>query len=157
VSDSFRLVALEGERFRALFDRTDAELAAMGARRMIVDDKPGFPCRVSLADGEVGETVILLSYLHHDVPTPYRGIGPIFVRQGVATAHPAVGEVPFMFRHRPLSVRAYDRDGMLVASDVVQGTELEAAILRLFQDPATSYQHVHNAKPGCYNCLVERA
>jgi uncharacterized protein DUF1203 len=157
VSGSFRLVALEAERFRALFERTDAELAAMGAWRMIVDDKPGFPCRVSLADAEVGETVLLLSHVHHDVNTPYRGIGPIFVRQGVATAHPAVGEVPYMFRHRPLSVRAYDKDGMLVASDVVQGTELEAAILRLFADPATSYQHVHNAKPGCYNCLVERA
>ena len=157
MSDSFRLVALEAERFRALFDRTDAELAAMGARRMIVDDKPGFPCRVSLADGEVGETVLLLSYLHHDVATPYRGIGPIFVRQGVATARPAVGEIPAMLRDRLLSLRAYDAQGMLVASDVVQGTELAQAIQRLFADPATRYQHVHNAKPGCYDCLVERA
>jgi hypothetical protein len=41
--------------------------------------------------------------------------------------------------------------------EVVQGGELEATIRRLYADPAVSYLHVHNARPGCYNCRVIRA
>lgn len=154
---SYRFVALEAERFAPLFGRSDAELAAAGMRRSIVDGKPGYPCRVSLADAEVGETVILLSFTHHDVASPYRAAGPIFVRQGVATARPAVGEIPTMFRHRLLSVRGYDAGAMLIGATVVQGDELEAAIDGLFADPAVRYLHVHNAMPGCFNCSVVRA
>ena len=157
MSASFRFVALPSERFEPLFRQSDAALAAIGARRMIVDEKPGFPCRVSLADAEVGETVVLLPFTHHDVASPYRSSGPIFVRQGVPTATPAAGEIPLMLRHRLLSLRAYDAAGMLLAADVVNGSELEGAVQRSFADPAVAYLHVHNAKPGCYNCSVVRA
>jgi hypothetical protein len=154
---SFQFHALAAEQFRHLSGLTDEELARAGIRRMLVDEKPGYPCRVSLADAEVGERVYLLSYLHHDVKSPYRAAGPIFVREGVRTARPEPNEIPLMFRHRLLSVRAYDRAALLVAADVVQGETLEAMIRRLLEDPQVSYLHVHNAKPGCFNSRVERA
>jgi hypothetical protein len=154
---AFRFVALPAEKFAPLFDQTDAELRAIGARRWVADEKPGFPCRVSLADAEVGENLLLLSFTHHDVDTPYRASGPIFVRQGVATAKPAVGEVPALLAHRRLSLRAYSEQAMLVASEVVEGSAVEAAIGRLFADPKVHYLDVHNAGPGCFNCRVERA
>jgi len=154
---SFQLVALDAGEFARLFEQTDAELAAVGARRMVVSAKPGYPCRITLADAEVGETVLLLPYLHHDVTSPYRASGPIYVRQGGVTATPAVGEIPVMFRHRLLSLRAYDATGMMLGADVVQGTELGDAIGRLFKDERVRYLHIHNAKPGCFNCRVERA
>lgn len=157
MSVPFRLVALPAELFAALFDRSDAELEALGARRMVVEEKPGTPCRVSLADAEAGETVLLLPYMHHDVPSPYRASGPIFVRRGVPTARPGVGEIPSMFRHRLLSVRAYDDDAMLVGAEVAEGRDLEACIGRLFADDGVAYLHIHNARPGCYNCSVVRA
>jgi len=157
MSGSFQLVALPYEPFRKLFERSDEELAALGARSMTVDEKPGFPCRVSLKDGEVGETVVLLSYAHHDVDTPYRGTGPIFVRKNAEEARLAPGEIPEMLWQRLLSVRAYDAQAMLVASTVIEGSELDATIRRLFEDRAVSYLHLHNAKPGCYNCCVVRA
>lgn len=157
MSASFRLVALPAELFAALFEKTDADLNALGARRVVVDEKPGTPCRVSLADAEVGETVLLLPYMHHDVPSPYRASGPIFVRRGVPTARPGVNEIPPMFHHRLLSVRAYDDAAMLVGADVVEGRDLEACIRRLFADEGVAYLHVHNARPGCYNCTVVRA
>jgi len=156
MSSSFRFVALPYERFASLFGRSDEELAAIGARRMEVDDKPGFPCRVSLMDAEVGETVVLLSFTHHDTDSPYRAAGPIFVRQGAATATPAPGEVPLMFRHRLLSVRGYDAGAMLIDCDVVNGSELEDAIARMFADEKVRYLHLHNARPGCFNCSVVR-
>jgi len=153
----FRLVALPHDRFAPLFGLSDAELGAMNARREIVDHKPGFPCRVSLADAEVGETVLLLPFTHHDVQGPYRASGPIYVRQGARTTGPAAGEIPQMFRHRLLSLRAYDSAATLVTASVVNGTELEGAITAMFADQAVGYLHVHNASPGCFNCLVERA
>jgi hypothetical protein len=157
MSESFQFIALPAEQFAPLFSRSDAELRALGARRMTADEKPGFPCRVTLADAEVGETVILLPFTHHDVPSPYRASGPIFVRSGGKTASPAVGEIPAMLRHRLLSVRAYDAEAMLAGAEVVEGSGLEAAIRRQFANERVSYLHVHNARPGCYNCRVVRA
>jgi uncharacterized protein DUF1203 len=157
MKNSFRFVALPAEQFAPLFDQSDAELQAAGARRLLVDEKPGFPCRVSLVDAEVGETVLLLPFTHHDVPTPYRASGPIFVRREARTAQPSVDEVPVMFRHRLLSIRAYDRAAMLVGAQVLPGAELEAAIQQLFVNGTASTLHIHNAGPGCYNCSVVRA
>ena len=157
MSDSFRFVALPHERFEPLFQLDAAALVAVGARRVVVDEKPGYPCRVSLVDAEVGETVLLLPFTHHDVTSPYRASGPIFVRAGATTALPKPGAVPGMLRHRQLSIRAYDQSAMLVDADVVMGSDLEATIRRLFGNDAVSYLHVHNAKPGCYDCSVVRS
>jgi hypothetical protein len=156
MSATFQFVALRPEPFAPLFELRDAQLHEMGARRVVVDEKPGFPCRVSLADAEVGETVLLLPFTHHDVPSPYRASGPIYVRGGVKAASPAVDEIPEMLRHRLLSVRGYDRGAMLIAAEVVNGTELEATIRGLFASEAVGYLHVHNARPGCFNCRVVR-
>lgn len=156
MNSSFQLIALPSEQFAPLFNQSDAELEAIGVRRMIVDEKPGYPCRVSLADAEVGETVLLLSFTHHDVSSPYRASGPIFVRKGVKTTTPAPDEIPIMFRHRLLSVRAYDAGAMLVDSNVVNGHELEDVIRNFFANSRVSYLHIHNAQPGCYNCRVVR-
>ena len=157
MSHAFQFVALPAEPFASLFHHSDQQLGAAGARRMIADEKPGFPCRVSLVDAEVGETVLLLPFTHHDVCSPYRASGPIFVRKDARTATPGVGEVPALLAQRLLSVRAYDKAAMMVGSEVIEGTELESAIRRLFGDDCVSYLHVHNARPGCYNCRVVRA
>ncbi len=156
MNTSFRLIALPSEQFAALFKRSESELEAMGARRMTVDEKPGYPCRVSLADAEIGETVLLLPFTHHDVSSPYRASGPIFVREGVPTASPRADEITTMFRHRLLSIRGYDASAMMLSAEVVNGSELEESIRRAFENDDVRYLHVHNARPGCYNCRVER-
>jgi hypothetical protein len=157
MSASFQFVAVPAERYASLFEASDAELSAQGARRMVVDARPGYPCRVSLADAEVGETVILLPHAHQEGPSPYQATGPIFVRQHAATAQPQVGEIPRMFHHRLLSVRGYDAEAMMIAAEVVPGAELESTIQRLFADESVRYLHIHNARPGCFNCVVNRA
>lgn len=153
----FRIAPLSAEAFTPLFGLSDPELAARGIRRMVADSKPGFPCRVSLRDAEVGETVMLLPYEHHRTASPYRGVGPIFVREGAVTATPAVNEVPEYVAARLLSVRGYDVEGMMVRSDVTEGLALAECVGRLFADESIAYLHVHNAKAGCYSCRVERA
>ena len=62
-----------------------------------------------------------------------------------------------MLRHRLLSIRGYDAAAMMVAAEVVTGSDLEDTIQRLFANESVSYLHIHNARPGCYNCRVVRA
>jgi hypothetical protein len=154
---SFQIRALPAEPFAALSALSDDELRARGAVRQTVDRTPGFPCRVSLADAEPGETVVLVHYEHQPARTPYRAGHAIYVREGVAEARPAPGEVPEVLRRRLLSVRAFDAEGMMVGADVVEGRALEPAVARLFADPRIAYLHLHNAKPGCYAARVDRA
>jgi hypothetical protein len=124
---------------------------------MVVEEKPGTPCRVSLEDAEVGETVVLVPFHHHDVASPYRASGPIFVRRGARRATPAPGAVPSFLRHRLLSVRGYDRAGMMVKAEVAAGAELEPVLHGMLSDHAVEYIHLHHARPGCFACRVERA
>ena len=154
---AFQISSLAQGGFAHLFDMSDAELAEQDAVRMRVDTRPGFPCRVSLEDAEIGEAVMLVNYEHLSVATPYRSSHAIFVRENAVAAVPPVNEIPESLRIRLLSIRAFDRGGMMRDADVVHGRELEAAIERLFENPAVEFLHVHNAKPGCYAARVDRA
>ena len=157
MTSDFQIVAISREYFEHLFSMSDAELSEHDARRMIVDSNPGFPCRVSLTDAEVGETVILAHYEHHDFHSPYQSSGPIFVRETAQTAKLEVNEIPVMLRHRLLSVRAYNEKAMMKSAKVVEGQALEETIRHFFSDSKIAYLHVHNAAPGCFNCVVQRA
>lgn len=153
----FKVIAALPEKFQHLFAMNEAELANLGARRMTVDHKPGFPCRVSLQDAEIGETVILTTFAHHEVNSPYQSSGPVFVRERVPAASMAINEVPDMLKERLLSIRAYNESGMMVGATVVEGQATETVIRQFFEQIEVAYLHVHNANPGCFNCTVERA
>jgi len=153
---NFQVVALPREQFEPLFALDDAALRARGIERRI-DEEGGAPCRVSLEDAAPGETVYLLNHAHHDVASPYRASGPIFVRENVVTARLAPNELPKMLERRLLSLRAYDARAMLVTSEVVEGKRLREAIEAMFAQDEVAYLHVHNARPGCFNCAIERA
>ena len=153
---NFRIVGLQRAQFEPLFSLNNTELAAKGARRITVDAKPGFPCRIGLADAEIGETVILLPFVHHDVDSPYRASGPIFVRENAIEAPVACGEVPEVVTTRTMSVRAYDENGIMLDGSVVPGAEMKTRIEKLFKNPKIEYLHLHNAGAGCYSCKVER-
>ncbi|WP_050525100.1 DUF1203 domain-containing protein [Pseudorhodobacter wandonensis] len=152
----FQIHALPAQDFSALFALPDDELAQRNACRVVVTECPGTPCRISLADAEIGETVLLLNYQHQSAQSPYQASHAIFVRQGVAEAKPAVNEVPLAIQSRLISLRLFDQNHMMVNADVVQGTALAQALMAAFADPAVSYAHLHYAKPGCYAARVTR-
>jgi hypothetical protein len=154
---SFQISALPKSQFQHLFELPSAELASFRAVRMIADKKPGFPCRVSLADAEPGEEIILVHHEHQTADTPYRASHAVFVRQAANEAKLNVDETPEMLRSRMLSLRAFDEQGMLVAADLTDGKVLEAAIEELFRNSSAAYIHIHFAKPGCYAARVDRA
>ena len=154
---SFRIKGLPAEHFNHLFSLSNEELAKHGGVRRIADDRrPGYPCRISLTDAQEGDELLLLNYEHLCVESPYRMRFAIFVRQGERT-YDRLDEVPEQLRKRMLAVRSFDRNGMMVACELVEGPALEEAIERLFADPAAEYLHVYFAAPGCYAARIERA
>src|SRR6266700_2738094 len=120
-----RIVGCRLTQFEPLFSLDDNELAQKGARRLIVDAKPGFPCRVSLQDAE------------------------IFIREAAKEIELAPGEIPDVVTSRVMSVRAYNAKGMMVNAAVIPGKELESQIEKFFDDAKVSYLHLHNAGAGC--------
>jgi hypothetical protein len=154
---SFQLAGLAFEPFAPLFSLGDQALSELGARRVIATAKPGFPCRVSLTDAEIGEELLLLPFAHQAGRSPYRASGPIFVRQAARQCRLTPGEIPDYVRIRLMSVRAYDSAHMMIDAAVCAGEEAASAILGMFANLDVAYIHLHNAKRGCFSCRVDRA
>ncbi|MEP6938252.1 MAG: DUF1203 domain-containing protein [Rudaea sp.] len=153
---SFRISGLPAAPFAALFGLSDGELATRSAVRRIANETPGFPCRISLTDAEIGVDVILVNHEHLAVASPYRSRHAIYVRAD-EVQFDAIDEVPAMLRRRLLSLRGFDAHGMMTACDVVEGRDLETLVERMLADAATEYLHAHIARPGCYAARIERA
>lgn len=152
----FRVSPLDIEPFEPLFGLSDTELAAAGAVRMEAGAKPGFPCRLTLEDAEVGESVLLVNYKHLPVSSPYRSSHAVFVREHARPARPFDNTLPESLAIRLLSIRAFDESGMMINADVVHGSEAVATIEGMLENAQVSYLHLHNAKPGCFAARVDR-
>ena len=157
MTTDFLIKALTINNFHELMLKNNEELKLADAAWFIVDAEPGYPCRVSLTDAKIGERVLALTFCHHNINSPYKASGPIFVRENAQTVKLNINEVPKMLRHRLLSIRAYNSQKLMIGAEVVQGTELESTIGRQFQNSEVEYIHIHNANPGCFNCSAHRA
>ncbi len=153
---SFQLHALPMSEFSHLFALTDQELHQHNACREIVKAHPGTPCRVSLADAQVGETVILVNYEHQSADTPYKSRHAVYVREGVETAKPEPGVVPHVLQTRLISMRLFDANDMMIDADVVDGIDLVNVLDSAFLNEQVDYIHLHYAKPGCFAAKVTR-
>jgi hypothetical protein len=153
---TYRITGLDAAPFKPLFGLSEEELAARGIVRMTVDKKPDAPCRVSLTDRDIGESVLLLNHVSHDVANPYRASHAIFVTEGVEEAGIYVDEVPPVFEPRAMSLRGFDRDGMMVEALLTQPGEADAGIRKLFANPEIETIHAHNAARGCFSARIER-
>ena len=154
---NFKVKALNHLEFKQFFEKSDIELKKQGIQRMIVDQKPGYPCRVSLEDAEIGDEVILMSYEFHKTNSPYTSRGPIFIRKGIETKEFNNNQIPLMLNHRLLSFRGYDKNGFMKIAKTEKGVDAKRVIIQLFENPKVEYIHIHNSSPGCYNCEVRRA
>lgn len=153
---SFRIRGLEPSQFRQVFTLSEDALLKSGMRSMVIDAPNSAPCRVKLCDVDPGERVLLLPFAHQTAFTPDRSFGPIFVSEKANEAFDRVDELPPMFAGRSLSVRAYDRDGMMIDADVTH-SDPRKLFEQFFAEEATDYIHVHLARRGCFACRVDRA
>jgi hypothetical protein len=153
---TYRIQGLDPAPYRPLFGLSDGELTKRGIVRMTVDS-PTFPCRVSLTDRDLGEKVLLLNHVSHDVAGPYRASHAIFVTEGADEPAEYVDEVPPVFATRVLSLRGFDRQGMMAEAILTQPGEADAGIRKLFANPEIVSIHAHNATRGCFSAKIERA
>lgn len=152
---AYRVTGLDPAPFRPLFGLPDEELAKRGIVRMTVNSAT-FPCRISLTDRALGEQVLLLNHVSHDVANPYRASHAIFVTEGADQAAEYVDEVPPVFEKRVLSLRGFDKAGMMAQALITQPGEADAGIRELFANPAVESIHAHNAARGCFSAKIER-
>jgi uncharacterized protein DUF1203 len=152
---SYVVRGLEPGPFRPLFGLPEEELAKRGVVRMTVSD-PTFPCRVSLTDRAIGETVLLVNHVSHDVANPYRATHAIFVTETDERPAEYVDRVPPVFERRVLSLRGFDKDGMMADAILTQPGEADAGIRKLFANPEIETIHAHNATRGCFSAKIER-
>lgn len=151
---SFQIIGLDPAPFSAWFDLPPDQLKARGAQMVRADEANAYPCRVSLRDAEIGETLLLLPWQHVAPPSPYQASGPIFVKNGAQAATLVVNEVPDYVSRRLISVRAYDANHIMVDAEVCAGSEVHTEIRRMLATANVRYLHLHNARRGCYSCKV---
>jgi len=152
---TYKVTGLDPTPYRPLFGLSDEELEKRGIVRMAVTS-PTFPCRVSLTDRELGESVLLLNHTSHDVANPYKATHAIFVTETDQEAATYVDEIPPVFQKRVLSLRGFDKDGMMADALLTQPGEADAGIRKLFANPAIATIHAHNATRGCFSARIER-
>ena len=153
---AYRIKGIDPAPYRPLFGLPDEELEKRGVVRMTVTD-PTFPCRVSLTDRALGENVLLVNHVSHDVANPYRASHAIFVTEGDEQPAEYVDKVPPVFETRVLSLRGFDADGMMADALLTQQGEADAGIRKLFANPEIATIHAHNATRGCFSAKIERA
>lgn len=152
----FIIESLKNDEFQPYFEMSESDLKKRNILLQTANKKPAFPCRITLEDAEVGEKILLLNYEFHKADSPYKASGPIYIRIGKDQKVCEKNEVPEMFLIRLISLRAYNRNQMLIFAEVFEGTSLEEKIRNAFENPEIDYLHIHNAKHGCYFASAKR-
>ena len=152
---TYRIRGLDPAPFRPLFGLPDEELAESGIIRMTVDS-PTFPCRVSLTDRAIGEKVLLLNHVSHDVREPLSRQPCHLRHRGRGGSSRCVDQVPPVFEKRVLSLRGFDADGHDGRSDPQSARRGGRGNRRLFANPDIATIHAHNATRGCFAARIER-
>ncbi|MCA5012373.1 MULTISPECIES: DUF1203 domain-containing protein [unclassified Enterococcus] len=157
MENNFLISGLKRKDFLALDSLTAEELEEQHIKKQIVDRSPGFPCRITLREGTVGETIYLLNYQHLKKQSPYDAAGPIFVIAGTDEAALEINEIPAIIYNRFTSLRCYDSSGMMIEAYLYQPKTLTAKdICHILTNKNISFIHVHYAARGCYSARIDR-
>lgn len=154
---TFRISGLSPQPFQHLFGLSDEELKTHTAIRYRADGTRELTDRIEMRNAKPGESVLLVNHACQTANTPYRATHAIFVLEGASEAwEGGPGEVPEIMQIYLQSLRGFSEEGMLLEADVAMGDDVSGTIERLFQNPAVSYIHAHNAKQGCYAGRIDR-
>jgi hypothetical protein len=153
-TSNFRIVPLATEIAQAA-----RHAAARGAsdHAVITAVSPrGYPCRHCLRWAQPGERVILFPYPAIPHGHPYSETGPIFVHAEACERYNATDEFPADFRNGRV-FRAYNASYDMIDAEVVNGSEPEAVIEKLLENPETAFVHARSVTRGCYTFGIARS
>jgi hypothetical protein len=152
-TSSFHIVPLPTEIAEAA---RRAVTAGAADHALVTAESPGScPCRHCLRWAEPGERVILFPYAAIPSGHPYSEIGPIFVHADNCQRYAKPNEYPADFRNGRV-FRAYDSNYNIIDAEVVNGSEPEVVIERLFRNPETAFVDARSVTHGCFTFRVQR-
>ncbi|ALS03014.1 hypothetical protein ATZ33_17000 [Enterococcus silesiacus] len=158
MKNNFLITGLKRKDFLWLNAMTTEELEAKNIKKQIVDSSPGFPCRISLKEGLIGETTYLLNYHHLSMQSPYDATGPIFVTLGKGESALQLNEIPSVIYDRFTSLRCYDILGMIIDAYLYEPKSLTPEVIsHILANDKIAFVDVHNAARGCYSARINRA
>jgi hypothetical protein len=152
-TSNYRVVPLRTEVAEAA--RRAATSGASDHAIIIADSPQGYPCRHCLRWAQPGERVILFPFAAIPPGRPYSETGPIFVHAEPCERYAATREFPADFRQGRI-FRAYNSAQDMIDAEVVNGSEPEAVIEKLLQNPETAFVDARSATRGCYTFRMER-
>jgi hypothetical protein len=151
---NFQIVPLATEIAEA--GRRAAEAGGPDHAVITADSPNGFPCRHCLRWVQPGEQVILFPYPAIPPGHPYSESGPIFVHAEPCERYSATHEYPADFRN-DRAFRAYNANYDMIDAEVVDGSEPELVIEKLFRNPETTFVDARSVTRGCYTFRIQRA
>jgi hypothetical protein len=122
---------------------------------IIADSPNGFPCRHCLRWAQPGERVILFPYAAIPPGHPYSESGPIFVHADPCKPYDATRGYPSAFRNGRV-FRAYNANYEIIDAEIVNGSEPEAVVEKLLQNPEAAFVDVRSVTHGCFTFRVLR-
>jgi hypothetical protein len=149
----FRIVPLSTEAAEAARHAATSRMA--DHRVVVADSAKGYPCRHCLRFAKPGERVILFPYASIPAGHPYSEIGPIFVHERPCERYSTTDEFPPDLRGGRV-IRAYNSNYDMIDAEVVNGSELEAVIEKLLEEPETAFVDARSATRGCYTFRIQR-
>jgi len=153
---TYMIRGLDPADFKPLFAMADGELAERRVVRVTADSDHGFPCRVSLEDATSGEELVLTHHTSHDVDTPFRHSYAIYVRKEADQAAEYIDRCPPVFEGRPIALRCFSGEGMLIGAQLALPGSADEAIREALSALDVAYIDAHNAAHGCFAARITR-
>ena len=153
-TSNFHVVPLSSDVADAA--RRVAANAAPDHAVITADSPTGFPCRHCLRWAQPGERVILFPYAAIPPGHPYSETGPIFVHAEPCQRYRPSQEYPADFR-KGRAFRAYNANYNMIDAEIVNGSEPEAVIEKLLENPETAFVHARSVTRGCFTFRIQRA
>jgi hypothetical protein len=153
-ASTFRILPLPTEIAEAA--RHAVEAGASDHAIVSVNSPESSPCRHCLRWAQPGERVILFPYAAIPSGHPYSEMGPIFVHADECQRYSSTNEYPADFRNGRV-FRAYDATYKIIDAQIMNGSEPEAVIESLLQNPDTAFVDVRSVTHGCFTFRVQRA
>lgn len=111
-----------------------------------------YPCRRCQSDALPGDTMRLVAYPFpiQAMDSPYSDNGPIVVHTNVCRLYSG-SQIPESHLSRPISLRTYDGQHMMVDAALVGREEVDRKAENiLFGVKNVEYVHAHHAAHGCF-------
>lgn len=151
---NFRIIPLPTEIAEAA---RRAVTAGAADHALVTANSPrSCPCRHCLRWAQPGERVILFPYAAIPWGHPYAETGPIFVHAEKCQRYSTTDQYPAEFRNGRV-FRAYDSNYNIIDGQVMNASEPETLIGRLFQNADAAFVDVRSVTHGCFTFRVQRA